>query len=349
MFRLYSDVRGAAYERLIDYAMERADTFMLGIHKWATKDENGVIDQDVLFKELLQQLNPFMLSTHSYEEIRGMHSIAYTQGTFYRYQCAPEAGGLLKQAASSLFSWVHPQLPEDLCFQNADGEDWIINIAHERIGRLNMATEEADELEKLIPGVFIHKPEYHQNIDVFLGDAIRHQPDRVELMSFGLREIPERIRELHSLKHLTIFEQDIRTLPHALFELESLESLTIQVADLEELPADIAKLTRLKSLRISCGCYDRPAPDVKVIPKEELAFRHLPPEIGELQQLEYLDIQYSGIRTLPPEIQNLNNLRSLDIVNGFIESAPDFIYKMTWLDRFLIEDKPFHLCNHGDD
>ncbi|MNW38133.1 hypothetical protein D3C74_151920 [compost metagenome] len=106
-------------------------------------------------------------------------------------------------------------------------------------------------------------------------------------MSFGLREIPERIRELHSLKHLTIFEQDIRTLPHALFELESLESLTIQVADLEELPADIAKLTRLKSLRISCGCYDRP--------------------------------------------------------------APDFIYKMTWLDRFLIEDKPFHLCNHGDD
>ncbi|WP_342418902.1 hypothetical protein [Paenibacillus sp. FSL H8-0168] len=118
---------------------------------------------------------------------------------------------------------------------------------------------------------------------------------------------------------------------------------------MEELPADIAKLTRLKSLRISCGCYDRPAPDVKVIPKEELAFRHLPPEIGELQQLEYLDIQYSGIRTLPPEIQNLNNLRSLDIVNGFIESAPDFIYKMTWLDRFLIEDKPFHLCNHGDD
>ncbi|MGN8230611.1 hypothetical protein [Paenibacillus polymyxa] len=126
MFRLYSDLRGAAYERLIDYAMERADTFMLGIHKWATEDENGVI--------------------------------------------------------------------------------------------------------------------------------------------------------------------------------------------------------RLKSLRISCGCYDRPAPDVKVIPKEELAFRHL-----------------------PPEIQNLNNLRSLDIVNGFIESAPDFIYKMTWLDRFLIEDKPFHLCNHGDD
>ncbi|MDY8047792.1 hypothetical protein UY416_16000 [Paenibacillus polymyxa] len=78
MFRLYSDVRGAAYERLIDYAMERADTFMLGIHKWTTEDENGVIDQDVLFKELLQQLKPVLLSTHSYEEIRGMHSIAYT-------------------------------------------------------------------------------------------------------------------------------------------------------------------------------------------------------------------------------------------------------------------------------
>lgn len=26
-------------------------------------------------------------------------------------------------------------LGEDLCFQNTEGEDWIINIAHERIGR----------------------------------------------------------------------------------------------------------------------------------------------------------------------------------------------------------------------
>lgn len=54
LFELCSDVGGTAYERLIDYAMERADTFMLG---------------------------------------------------------------------------------EDLCFQNTEGEDWIINIAHERIGR----------------------------------------------------------------------------------------------------------------------------------------------------------------------------------------------------------------------
>ncbi|KZE72673.1 hypothetical protein A9P44_19990 [Paenibacillus polymyxa] len=349
MFRLYSDVRDIAYERLIDYAMERADTFMLGVHKWATEDEDGLTNKEVLFKELLHRLDPFLLSTHSYEEMRGKHSIAYTPGTFYQYRCTPEAGGLLKQAASSLFSWVHPKLPEDLCFQDADGEDWIINIAHERIGRLNMDKEAADELEKLIPGVFIHKPELHGNIDMFLNDAIRHQPDRMELMRFGLTEIPERIRELRSLKHLTIFEQDVRTLPSVLFELEALESLTIQVADLEELPADIAKLSGLKSLRVSCGCYDRPAPGQKVIPKEELAFRNLPPAIGELHQLECLDISYSGIRRLPPEIQKLRNLRSLDIVNGLIESTPNFVYAMTWVDRFLIEDKPFHLCNHGDD
>ncbi|MFK4438802.1 leucine-rich repeat domain-containing protein [Paenibacillus sp. RC21] len=348
MFELYSDVRGTAYERLIDYAMERAHTFMLGVHEWETEDMDIDFDTTIMFKELLQQLNPFLLSTHSYEEMRGKHAVAYTQGTFYRYQCTPAAGELLKRASSSLFSWMHPKVPEDLCFQNVEGEDWILNIAHERIGRLNMGREEAAALEELIPGVFIHKPE-HRDIDAFLNDAIRHQPDRLELMGFALTEIPERIRELYSLQHLTIFEQDIRSLPPALFELESLESLTIQVADLEELPANIAKLTRLQSLNIACGSYDRPAPDYKVIPKDELSFRHLPPEIGELQQLEYLDIQYSGIRTLPPEIQNLKNLRSLNVVNGLIESAPDFIFKMTWLDRFLVEDKPFHLCNHGDD
>ncbi|MCV9951263.1 hypothetical protein [Paenibacillus sp. BT-177] len=171
MFRLYSDVRGTAYERLIDYAMKRADTFMLVVHKWVTEDEDGLSDKEVVFKELLQRLNSFLLSTHSYEEMRGKHSIAYTAGTFYRYQCTPEAGKILKRAASSLFSWVHPKLPEDLCFQNADGEDWIMNIAHERIGRLNMDKEAADELEKLIPGVFIYKPEHHGNIDMFMDDA----------------------------------------------------------------------------------------------------------------------------------------------------------------------------------
>ncbi|WP_233902312.1 MULTISPECIES: hypothetical protein [Paenibacillus] len=49
MFRLYSDVRGTAYERLIDYAMERADTFMLGVHKWVTEDENGVTNKGESF------------------------------------------------------------------------------------------------------------------------------------------------------------------------------------------------------------------------------------------------------------------------------------------------------------
>ncbi|WP_283653379.1 hypothetical protein [Paenibacillus sp. RC334] len=92
MFELYSDVRGTAYERLIDYAMERADTFMLGVHEWETEDMGIDFDTTIMFKELLQQLNPFLLSTHSYEEMRGKHAVAYTQGTFYRYQCTPAAG-----------------------------------------------------------------------------------------------------------------------------------------------------------------------------------------------------------------------------------------------------------------
>ncbi|URJ43732.1 hypothetical protein MF628_003371 [Paenibacillus polymyxa] len=92
MFRLYSDVRGAAYERLIDYAMERADTFMLGIHKWATEDENGVIDQDVLFKKLLQQLNPFLLSTHSYEEIRASIPLPTHKEHFTNTSVRPRQG-----------------------------------------------------------------------------------------------------------------------------------------------------------------------------------------------------------------------------------------------------------------
>ena len=48
----------------------------------------------------------------------------------------------------------------------------------------------------------------------------------------------------------------------------------------------------------------------------------LPPEIGQLNNLEYLDIDNNRLENLPPEIGQLNNLQILRINNNHLESLP---------------------------
>ncbi|SMG64258.1 [weak similarity to] leucine-rich repeat (lrr) protein-like protein, partial [methanotrophic bacterial endosymbiont of Bathymodiolus sp.] len=82
-------------------------------------------------------------------------------------------------------------------------------------------------------------------------------------------------------------------LPEGLFELSKLERLKILTADLESIPASIARLKNLKELCIHCASSDRPTPGYRAKSKEEISLNRIPPEIGELEQLEQLTIQYT--------------------------------------------------------
>lgn len=53
-----------------------------------------------------------------------------------------------------------------------------------------------------------------------------------------------------------------------------------------------------------------------------LFYRYLPPEIGFLSNLEYLDLSFNKMRSLPTEITFLNNLISLKIANNKLNELP---------------------------
>lgn len=53
-----------------------------------------------------------------------------------------------------------------------------------------------------------------------------------------------------------------------------------------------------------------------------LFYRYLPPEIGCLNTLEYLDLSFNKMRSLPTEITYLNNLISLKIANNKLNDLP---------------------------
>ncbi|MFB5761922.1 leucine-rich repeat domain-containing protein [Paenibacillus medicaginis] len=336
MISMYTDPRGEAYEQIIDLAIQKSESFVLGEKIGNSPD----VDRSHI-ANVLEALEPYLMKTiviqdddrAEVERIRknfNSHAF-YTTGTYYFYKCCEESGRVLKQMANRLSDWVYPNLPEDLCFLKKGGGDYLYSVVHEHMYGIDVTEEEAVELMNRITGLFL-KLQAHQDLDRLLDDAIKHKTDWLYISGHGLTELPEQIRELTELRDLEIFEQDLYRLPAGLFELSKLERLKIMTADLESIPASVAKLKNLKELRIYCGSSDRPTPTFRLKPKEQISLNRIPPEIGELEQLEHLSIHYTSIHELPLELERLKHLRFLDLGNCMIKRKPAFLNRMKKLE-----------------
>ncbi|CAN7541792.1 leucine-rich repeat domain-containing protein [Paenibacillus sp. LjRoot153] len=333
--RMYTDPKGEAYEQVIDLAIRNSECFVLSERLWHLAD-----GEEKLYTSALEALEPYLEKTiiiqgENIEDViqikKSYRSHAfYTAGTYYLYKCCDESGKILKQMANQLSDWIFPKLPEDLCFLKEGGGDFLYSIVHEHEYGMDVTEEEAVALMDQITGLFL-KVEAHSDFDRLLDDAIKHKTDWLYISRHQLKELPERIRELTELRELVIFEQDLFHLPEGLFELSKLDSLTIQTADLAYIPASIAKLKNLRVLCIQCGSYDRPTPGFQIKPKEEIHLNVIPAEIGELEKLEQLTIQYTSIHELPIELMKLKKLRLLNVSMCMIERKPDFLKDMEQL------------------
>ncbi|WP_442603160.1 leucine-rich repeat domain-containing protein [Paenibacillus sp. KN14-4R] len=332
--RMYTDPKGEAYEQVIDLAIRNSECFVLG-EKMPADVVRGH------YTSVLEALKPYLVETIVIQgdnldeviQIRNTYRshAFYTAGTYYFYRCCEESGNLLKQMANRLSDWIYPSLPEDLCFLKEGGGDYLYSVVHEHMYGMEVTDEEAIELMDRITGLFLEL-KAHRDLDCLLDDAIKHKTDWLYISGHGLTELPERIRDLTEMRDLEIFEQDLYRLPEGLFELSKLERLKILTADLESIPASIARLKNLRELCIQCASSDRPTPGYRVKPKEEISLNRIPPEIGELEQLERLTIQYTSIHELPLELEKLKHLRFLDLGMCMINRKPDFLYGMKQLE-----------------
>lgn len=332
--RMYTDPKGKAYEQVIDLAIQNSEYIVLKV-----KIPAKVISCN--YKSVLEALKPYLLKTivaevDDMDEVKLINN-TYCSNAFYSaesynfYKCCAESGNILKQIANRLSDWIYPNLPEDLCFLKEGGGDYLYSIVHERMYGMEVTEEEAIELMDRIKGLFL-KLEAHRDFDRLLDDAIKHRTDKLYINGHLLTELPDKIGQLTELRDLEIFEQDLYRLPEALFELDKLERLKIMTADLESIPSSIAKLKNLRELSIQCASSDRPAPRFRIKPKEEISLNRIPSEIGELEQLEQLTIQYTSIRELPIELTKLKHLRYLNLEICMINQKPDFLNSMKQLE-----------------
>lgn len=139
---------GKVYEDLIDLVANFSDEFILVRRYSDNLSEN--IDN------LLRELSSFLLEIKEQQSWPGTELLnGYAKVFYYKFNEATKK--ILKSYTSSLYSWKHPFLLEDLCFFKEARKPWIITVAHESFGWIDCYTDYEIDKIKSIDGIELEK------------------------------------------------------------------------------------------------------------------------------------------------------------------------------------------------
>ena len=136
--------RGRLYRGLLDFALGYCETALLVVRKTISLEAGG--------QAALSRLEPFLKRKAESLEWPGTSVSDLKWGAWvFEYSFTFESAEILKQAASGLYRWLQPKLPEDLCLLRADGQPWLVSITHERDGYLDLTPDEKVHLFEMFP------------------------------------------------------------------------------------------------------------------------------------------------------------------------------------------------------
>ncbi|HLC87869.1 MAG TPA: hypothetical protein VJG66_02330 [Patescibacteria group bacterium] len=130
------DLKGKAYRNLITAASKFCSTGLFVIR-------NSVSTNDTV-NDLLSELAPNLISKKEESSWPGTELIEEV-ATVYKFKLNNETVAMLTNASESLFSWIQPALPEDLCLIRANGDPLLVTISHEHDAFLNILTEDEEK------------------------------------------------------------------------------------------------------------------------------------------------------------------------------------------------------------
>ncbi len=131
----------------------------------------------------------------------------------------------------------------------------------------------------------------------------------------NLSSVPEAIRNLTSLKKLTLRYDQITQLPNWIGMLNDLEYLNLNVNNINQLPICFGNLSSLKELYLW---------------KNELT--HLPESFCNLSELVILNLRLNNITCLPKDFGKLTKLRELNLHDNNLITIPVSISRLKSLE-----------------
>jgi len=175
-------LRHELYRDLIEAGSRRGLTALLVVGDHAGVGTAG--------QDLLAALRPALIAQTAGSEWPGTRLHGGT-AMLHHFELNAESVALLTEAAESLYDWVQPALPQDLCLLRPDGTPWLVTIAHERDAYLELSGAEQREL-------FNELPELAGHISSVVG-SVNLDDDEVGPVWLQVSALPGRVRLAVSL------------------------------------------------------------------------------------------------------------------------------------------------------
>jgi hypothetical protein len=141
-YTINGDLSHTMYCELLTYATEVCSQALLVVRRTLPLHGGGA--------KVLADLQPFLLKKRESREWPGT-ILSNSTASVFCYNFDSNCASILQNAAESLFSWLQPDLPEDLCLLKANEEPWLVSISHEKDSFLNLTYEEKERLLKALP------------------------------------------------------------------------------------------------------------------------------------------------------------------------------------------------------
>lgn len=219
-YDLMDEPVGADYDALLDCALTQCATFVLMV-----PHDTG----DPAVREVVDELSPHLLSASE-----------APRAIVHRYTLNRESVATLKTVARGLYAWRQPGRPQDLSLLRSDGSPWLVSIAAEQLGYLELTPFEKLLLGRAAPG---------------LAAVLAYQAARDAILAYFERRIESHIEaltvEVQRYAH-TVLDEGREDLVEALAAwLTSREEARVHAAlevvgalRLTELRADVLALQR---------------------------------------------------------------------------------------------------------
>lgn len=146
IYTLVHEPRGELYSKLLFYSLKICNSFILVIRPTVAIKNSA--------KNVIDELKPYLIEKSAQSEWPGTKLID-GEALVYYFQLNEGSVKYLLHISESLYSWLHPDLPEDLCLLRPDKTPWLVTIPYERDGYFEITEEERGELQESIPELIV--------------------------------------------------------------------------------------------------------------------------------------------------------------------------------------------------
>jgi hypothetical protein len=120
------------------------------------------------------------------DALRGPSASVPSAGSVVRFPITPATLDVLAERASTLYSWRTPTLPDSLCLFRPDGSPWLISVAGQRLGYIELTVLERVRLSHVAPAVASSLANRAAR-DAILGSLERRLEERTQSLVGDLR------------------------------------------------------------------------------------------------------------------------------------------------------------------